>query len=184
MEEAHSVPFLDQSARLNKSRAPLVSAAACQHGLESCPRHAVFPPKKCAKVTQKFLNGRAGGWGGCHTGRIPPLSSSAQSALLPSLEKVTFGILEDLSQLCLKLSSNDQGVETAVNRAFDFMDSRRELQTERCFLWMFPPQAPPGACSLSPRTPHETRRLDAYVCHLPGYLLRIASLGQKCPSFQ
>ena len=49
------IPFLPWSARLNKSRAPLISAAAFQPGLERCPRHMVFPTKKSAKITQKFL---------------------------------------------------------------------------------------------------------------------------------
>lgn len=48
VEAAHSVPFLDQPARLNKNRAPLFSATAFQSGLgEVPPTHGVSYWEKC-----------------------------------------------------------------------------------------------------------------------------------------
>ena len=68
------IPFLPWSARLNKSRAPLISAAVFQPGLERCPWHMAFPTKKSAKITQKFLKS----WHeGGHTVSTAPFSFSA-----------------------------------------------------------------------------------------------------------
>lgn len=48
VEEAHSVPFLGQPARLNKNRAPLISGATFQRGLgEVPPTHGVSYWEKC-----------------------------------------------------------------------------------------------------------------------------------------
>lgn len=97
----------------------------------------MFPTKKCAKITQKFLKS----WlRGCHTISITPFSSSALFSLL-FLEQVTFGILEDLSLLVLnlELSSNDQIVEISVNTIFDYMNSRHELLDSVCGFFLHRP---------------------------------------------
>lgn len=72
VEVAHSVAFLDGPARINTSRAPLISGVAFQCVLERCPGHTVFPTGKCAKISQKFLKSWLGRYHTVSRAHFPP----------------------------------------------------------------------------------------------------------------